>query len=252
MPGLDQHLAVLAHGHALLVVVAVAILLGLRHATDPDHLAAVSTFIASERRDGVRRAGELGLAWGLGHATTLLICGMPVVLAAAYLPDAARRAAEVTVGVVIMALAARLLMRWRRGRFHAHRHRHGSIEHRHLHPHAAGEAHDHAHVSEPLLGRSPLQAYAIGLLHGIGGSAGIGVLLIAGIADRVVAVSALVLFAVATAVSMWLLSWCFGIAITRGAAVRRALALAPGLGAVSVAFGLWYTLGALDIVRYGL
>ena len=71
MFGLDDWIAELAHGEALVAVLAVALLLGLRHASDPDHLAAVSTLIASEPEDGTRRAGRLGLAWGLGHATTL-------------------------------------------------------------------------------------------------------------------------------------------------------------------------------------
>jgi high-affinity nickel permease len=90
MFGLDDKVAGLADGHTLLLVVAVALLLGLRHATDPDHLAAVSTLIASERDDGTRRAGVLGLAWGLSHATTLILCGVPIVIAGAYLPAWAR------------------------------------------------------------------------------------------------------------------------------------------------------------------
>ena len=88
MFGLDDWVAELAHGEALAVVLAVALLLGLRHASDPDHLAAVSTLIASEPEDGTRRAGRLGLAWGLGHATTLALFGLPIVLFHAYLPDA--------------------------------------------------------------------------------------------------------------------------------------------------------------------
>ncbi len=66
MFGLDDWIAEMAHGEALVAVLAVALLLGLRHASDPDHLAAVSTLIASEPEDGTRRAGRLGLSWGLG------------------------------------------------------------------------------------------------------------------------------------------------------------------------------------------
>jgi ABC-type nickel/cobalt efflux system permease component RcnA len=144
------------------------------------------------------------------------------------------------------------LVRWRRGHFHAHLHAHAGVEHRHLHPHATSTAHGHDHDHEPVLGRSPVQAYAIGLVHGMGGSAGVGVLLLAGIGDRGLAVAALILFALCTALSMWLLSLGFGYAITRGRVVRRLVALAPAMGAATLAFGLWYTLGALDIVRYAL
>jgi ABC-type nickel/cobalt efflux system permease component RcnA len=252
MFGLDDSLAGVSDGHALLVVVAVALLLGLRHATDPDHLAAVSTLIATDRPDGARRAGVLGLSWGLGHATTLFAFGLPIVFAATYLPDTVQRGAEVAVGVLIMALAVRLLVRWRRGRFHAHLHAHDGLEHRHLHPHATGHGHAHGHDHAPVLGRSPVQAYGIGLVHGMGGSAGVGVLLLAGIGDHALAVVALALFALCTALSMALISLGFGYTLTRGPVMRRVLALAPAMATASLAFGLWYTLGALDIVRYAL
>jgi len=235
----------------LALVLAVALGLGLRHASDPDHLAAVSTLIASEPEDGTRRAGRLGLAWGLGHATTLALFGLPIVLFNAYLPDAAQRGAEALVGLVIMFLAARLLVRWRRGQFHAHPHRHGATEHRHLHPHGDhGASHEHAHQPEAQLGRSPAQAYGIGLVHGMGGSAGVGVLVLATISDQTEAVAALMVFALGTALSMAALSSAFGYAITRGPVLRRMLAFAPAMGVLTLAFGGWYALGAVGAVPY--
>ena len=237
----------------LAVVLVVAVGLALRHASDPDHLAAVSTLIASEAEDGTRRAGRLGLAWGLGHATTLALFGLPIVLFQAYLPDAAQRGAEALVGVVIMLLALRLLVRWRSGQFHAHAHRHGQSEHRHLHPHDDQRLnHDHAHEPEVRLGRSPAQAFGIGSVHGMGGSASVGVLVLATIPDHVEAVAALMVFAVGTAVSMAALSSAFGYAITRGPVLRRSLAFAPAMGVLTLAFGGWYTLGAVGAVPYVL
>jgi ABC-type nickel/cobalt efflux system permease component RcnA len=230
---------------------AVALLLGLRHAADPDHLAAVSTLIAAEPRDGSRRAARLGLAWGLGHALTLAAFGLPIVLFHAHLPDGVQRGAEAFVGVLIMLLALRLLLRWRRGRFHAHAHRHGDVEHRHLHPHRAA-GHEHAHRPEARLGRTPAQAFGIGLVHGVGGSAGVGVLLLATIPGQAEAVAALVVLALGTAVSMAALSWAFGYAITRGPEPSRTLAFAPALGTLTLVFGCWYTLGALGAVPYVL
>jgi ABC-type nickel/cobalt efflux system permease component RcnA len=249
MFGLDDSLAGLAQGESVGLVLLVALALGLRHASDPDHLAAVSTLIASDPEDGTRRAGRLGLAWGAGHALTLALFGLPVVLLQAYLPDTAQRAAEALVGVMIMFLALRLLVRWRRGHFHAHAHRHGELEHRHLHPHHA-HGHDHPHRPEARLGRSPWQAFGIGLMHGTGGSAGVGVLLLATIPGQVEAVAALVVLAFGTAVSMAWLSCAFGYAITRGPVLRRILAVAPAMGMLTLAFGGWYTLGALGAVPY--
>jgi ABC-type nickel/cobalt efflux system permease component RcnA len=250
MFGFDEWISELAHGHALLVVLAVALVLGLRHASDPDHLAAVTTLIASDPDQGRERAGRLGLAWGLGHALTLGLFGLPIVLLGAYLPDSIQRAAEAAVGVMIMLLALRLLLRWRRGQFHAHAHSHGNVVHRHLHPHEHAHRHDHSHKPETQLGRSPAGAFAIGLIHGIGGSAGVTVLLLATIPDRAEAVAALGVLALGTAMSMALLSSAFGYAITRGPALHRMLALAPTMGVVTLAFGGWYALGALGAVPY--
>src|SRR4051795_12111188 len=86
MFGLDDKIAALSTGDAFLIVIAVAVLLGLRHATDPDHLTAVSTLVAGGEEHGPRRAASLGLAWGFGHATTLFLFGPPIVLANRFLP----------------------------------------------------------------------------------------------------------------------------------------------------------------------
>jgi ABC-type nickel/cobalt efflux system permease component RcnA len=114
------------------------------------------------------------------------------VLFTHYLPDRVMQAAEVAIGLVIIALAARLLIRWRRGHFHAHQHGHDGVEHRHLHGHRSGKSGDHEHERghAQLLGRSPAQSYGIGLIHGSGGSAGVGILLLAAIEDESVGVVA--------------------------------------------------------------
>src|SRR5919201_524825 len=125
MSGLDQLIAGLGSGHSPLVVLVVALLLGLRHASDPDHLVAVSTLVASERERPAGCAARLGLAWGLGHASTVLALGLPVVLFHRFVPSAVRASAELLIGLVIMALAVRLLRRWRCGTFHVHEHVHG-------------------------------------------------------------------------------------------------------------------------------
>ena len=253
MFGLDDKIAALGTGDAFLIVIAVATLLGLRHATDPDHLTAVSTLIASGEEQSGRRAGMLGLAWGLGHATTLVAFGLPIVLFDSYLSDPIQRGAELAVGVLIVALAVRLLVRWRRGYFHAHPHEHCGEVHRHPHAHELPHAeprvqHDHRHAES--LGRSPLQAYGIGLVHGMGGSAGVGLLLLAAIPNHVEGLVALVVFALFTAASMAIASTSFGYALSRGPVLRRFVAVAPALGILSLAFGVWYALGAIEAVPY--
>ena len=247
MSGLDEWIAQLGGRGAMGLIVAV--LLGLRHATDPDHLTAVSALILSDQRDTPRRAGRLGLCWGLGHGVTLFAFGLPVVLFRRYLPAPVQRAAEVAVGLVIIGLAVRLLLRWHRGYCHVHPHAHGHDRHAHPHVHdGAGAAHataPHAHAHADGLGRSPLAAFGIGLVHGAGGSAAVGVLLVGAISGPVAGVIALALFASATAVSMALVSSAFGYALTRGAMARSLTQLIPFFGVASMLFGTWYAWDAL-------
>jgi ABC-type nickel/cobalt efflux system permease component RcnA len=229
--------------------IVVAVLLGLRHATDPDHLTAVSTLVLSEERGGARQAGVLGFAWGLGHGTTIFAFGLPIVLFRAYLPDGIQRAAEAVIGVVIVTLAVRLLIRWRRGYFHAHSHAHGDLHHAHPHVHEGSSAshtrHAHAHPHAEGMGRSPLTAYGIGLVHGIGGSAMVGLLVVGAAANRTLGVVALILFAAGTAISMAVVSSAFGYALARGSIARLVGPLMPVVGVASLAFGVWYAAGAV-------
>jgi hypothetical protein len=227
MFGLDSWIASFSDGGTLALVCLIAIVLGLRHATDPDHLAAVSTLIAGTRERATGAAARLGLSWGLGHASTLFAFGLPIVLFQRYLPHAAEQGAEVAVGVVIALLAVSLLVRWRRGQLQLH-----------------------SHVHPPRRARTPHQAFAIGLVHGMGGSAGVGVLLLATIHDRGLAIGALALFAACTALSMALLS--SGLGFTLGRARVRSVfpSVAPALGLLSLAFGVWYALGALNVAPY--
>src|SRR5438105_149232 len=194
-------------------------------------------------RRAARKAGALGFTWGLGHATSLFAFGLPIVLYRAYLPEAVQRLAETAVGFLIVGLAVWLLVRWRRGVFHAHAHLHGDDAHVHAHPHALAHTH-------PPKTRSPLGAYAIGVVHGMGGSAGVGVLLLSAIPSHALAVASLALFAFCTALSMGLLSTGWGLTLGSAPARRSFARLAPVIAVVSLAFGVWYVLGAQSVLPY--
>ena len=250
MSAIDGWLEGLLHGEVGVgVILFVSLLLGLRHASDPDHLAAVTTLIASEEeRHQVRKAGTMGFLWGLGHGTALVLIGLPLVLLNQYLPEILGKIAEVAIGCIIVLLAMRLLIRWRRGFYHVHVHTHdGGEAHRHVHSHVLDESHGHAHRIPK---RTPLSSYGVGLVHGIGGSGGLTLLLISTISDKAQATGALLLFAVGTAVSMALLSTAFGLVIAGGPIARNFERVAPVLGVLSMAFGVWYALGALGVVVY--
>ena len=130
---LDHLLEGLFAGATLPVALLVAFLLGLRHASDPDHLVAVTSLVAAEGGD-TRKAAGLGAWWGLGHAASLLALGIPLIAFKAQLPAWLESGAEKGIGIVILALAARVIFKWARGDYRATAHGHddGHSRRRHL------------------------------------------------------------------------------------------------------------------------
>lgn len=231
MFGLDDWIAGLSEGASVAVVLLVGMLLGLRHATDPDHIAAMTTLVASGRERATRSAARLGAWWGIGHGITLIVFGVPILLAERYLPDRVQQGAETAVAALIVFLGIRLLVRWRHGYFDLHAHPHPEQEHRH-----------------PV--RTPLGALGIGLVHGIGGSAGVGILLLAAIPSEMVAIVSLLLLAVFTAISMSLVTVGFGLTLSTRPVQSAANAVVPVLGVAGLAFGLWYAAAAWSLASY--
>ena len=114
LEALDAWLTGLIEDAPLFVALAIAFVLGLRHASDPDHLVAVTSLVAADGGD-VRAATRLGAWWGIGHAAALLVLGLPLIVFKSRLPGWLEEAAETGVGLVILALAARVIVKWVRG-----------------------------------------------------------------------------------------------------------------------------------------
>ena len=150
---IDTWLTGLFDGAPLLVALAIAFLLGLRHASDPDHLVAVTSLVAAEDGD-TRAAARLGAWWGLGHAAMLVVIGIPLIAFKSELPVWLESGAEKAIGLVIVVLALRVIWKWFRGDFRAGRHAHPEPEgaHSHLRP-AQPREHGHRPV------RTPRQAF---------------------------------------------------------------------------------------------
>jgi hypothetical protein len=219
----DAWLAGLLSGAPLLVALGLACLLGLRHASDPDHLVAVTSLVAAEQ-GGHRGAMRLGAWWGLGHAGTLLAVGMPLVLMGSRLPGWLERGAERAIGLVMVLLAARVLVRWLRGDYRG----------RNAAPGAANRD------GRPRL-RSRRQALGIGVLHGLAGTGAVVVLLIAQLPSPVDAGLALLVFAPMSMLSMVVCTGGFAWSFTRPALVPLYNSLLiPALGAFGLMFGTWY------------
>lgn len=228
---LDTWLAGLLAGAPVLVALGIAFALGLRHASDPDHLVAVTSLVASEDGD-VRAAARLGAWWGAGHALTLLAVGLPLIALKTRLPGWLEAGAETGIGLVILVLAARVIAKWARGDYRVDDHAHAAGDHRHLH---REDGHAHRRL------RTPRQAFAIGLLHGLAGTGAVVVLLIAGLPGRLEAAAALAVFAPMTVVSMTAFTSAFAWLLTRRVVqplYRRFLI--PALGTFGLLFGLWY------------
>jgi hypothetical protein len=232
---LDALLTGLLDGAPLPVALGIAFVLGLRHASDPDHLVAVTSLVAAEGGD-TGKAARLGAWWGAGHATALLVIGIPLIAFKAELPAWLESGAEKTIGVVILVLAGRVVYKWIRGdyRASAHSHREGHGRRHHLR-HGAGSAHRHVKV------RTRGQAAMIGLLHGLAGTGAVAVLLIAALPSRLEAALALGVFAPMSIVSMAACTAVFAWVLTRPVIepVYRTV-LIPGLGMFGVMFGAWY------------
>jgi high-affinity nickel permease len=239
---LDAWIEGLFSGAPLLVALGIALVLGLRHASDPDHLVAVTSLVAADDGD-TRAATRLGAWWGVGHGLTLLVIGLPLIFFKSELPAWLEAGAEKTVGVVILLLAARVIVKWVKGdyRMTAHAHsapgaRAGDGHDRRRHLRRGAGAHAHRHV------RSPRQAFGIGMLHGLAGTGAVVLLLIAALPSQLEAAAALAVFAPVSVASMALLTGLFAWVLTRPIVepVYRTV-LIPALGVFALMFGAWYT-----------
>ena len=232
---IDTWLTGLFDGAPLLVALAVAFLLGLRHASDPDHLVAVTSLVAAEDGD-TRAAARLVAWWGLGHAAMLVVIGIPLIAFKSELPLWLESGAEKAIGLVIVVLALRVIWKWFRGDFRAGRHAHPEPEgaHSHLRP-----AHPREHGHRPV--RTPRQAFFIGVLHGIAGTGAVVLLLLAALPTKLEAALALGVFAPMSIASMALCTTAFAWVLTRRIVepVYRS-ALIPAIGLFGVTFGVWY------------
>jgi cation transport ATPase len=236
MLGLDEWLT--NQGGGWVFVLLIGALLGLRHATDPDHLSALLTLRLNKRQ---RAPHYIGFSWGIGHAISLVLVGIPLIYFFGALPDALQRTLEFAVGVLISVLALRVMLRlaFLKKDNHTHRH-HNGPEHAHPHTHSSP---GHAH-------RTSKMAFAIGVLHGTGGSAGAVALVLSRMQSHLMASVALVVLAVFTAISMAFCSWllCRGMDATEQKINMNRPALIGSVGAFI--FGLWYAASAFEIVSY--
>jgi ABC-type nickel/cobalt efflux system permease component RcnA len=240
----------------MLGILGLGLLLGLRHATDADHIAAVGAMVSE--RPGWRSALKTGVLWGAGHTASILVAGLCVLGLQLVIPESVARLLEIGVALMVLGLGGSALARALRSRgdVHSHYHAHGSVMHRHLHFHDGREAHPvawpdraathalappdlrHArHAARP----SAVKPVLVGMMHGLAGSAALMLLVLARIPSPVQGMLTLAVFGLGSIAGMAMMS--LGIGLPFAATLSR-----PGLnrafriaaGAAGVAFGLFY------------
>ena len=247
---------------SLLSILALGFFLGMRHATDADHVIAVATIVARERN--ARSAAVIGAAWGVGHTLTILVVGGAIILLGWVIPPCVGMSMEMAVGAMLFILGLinlRGVTGWlretvdemRRGpspHVHSHAHGHGDYVHTHVHGHEP-ESHPHDPQKTPVswmdrhFGRvgvyQIVRPLVVGVVHGLAGSAAVALLVLATIDRSRWAMLYLLVFGFGTVAGMMVITAAIGVPFAatgrRFARAQRGLRLASG--ALSLVFGVF-------------
>ncbi|MDO9118252.1 MAG: hypothetical protein Q7U39_09860 [Nitrospira sp.] len=218
----------------LLTFLGVGFLLGLRHALDADHLAAVSTVLAE--RPSVRASGLVGLWWGVGHTLTLLLVGAVVLVSGVHIPEPFALLAESGVGLLLVVLGGTLALKLFRERWHLHRHVHDGEPHVHLHSHRRREDHAHPHWA-----RQSLRPLLIGMAHGVAGSAALMLVIVSNTSGIGQGLLYIAVFGLGSIGGMLMIGLTLSVPVIYSRAIgQRAFFAVQGAASLgSVGLGLW-------------
>lgn len=191
-------------------VLGLGFLIGLKHATEADHLAAVSTIVTE--RKGLFNSAIVGGIWGLGHTISLLIVGSLVLLLDFRVSEQTERMLEFGVGVMLVLLGLNVLRKlFQGGKLHFHAHEHGERVHAHPHLHEADEKNaPHTHHGFSF---SP-RALIVGMVHGLAGSAALMLLILPTIESRPLGLLYIVVFGIGSIGGMMIMSFLVGLPFT--------------------------------------
>jgi high-affinity nickel-transport protein len=255
---------------SLLTVCMLGFFLGMRHATDADHVIAVTTIVSRYRTTA--SAAMIGALWGVGHTLTILVVGAGIILLGWVIPPRVGLSLELSVGLMLVVLGLMnltgVLQRITEsvtpaagppGTVHAHPHQHGDYVHSHRHGHEP-EAHPHAPDQNPLgrldlrlSGLGPYQVMrplVVGVVHGLAGSAAVALLVLATIGNTAWAILYLLIFGVGTIAGMMLITagiaWPFAHAGARFSRLSHRLRVASGVISLAAGLALAYQVGVVD------
>lgn len=228
---------------SMVAVLGVGLAFGLKHATEADHIVAVSTIVSEHR--SLRRSAIVGALWGMGHTAALIVVGVVALALRVAIPEWVASWLEFGVALMIISLGASAVVRAVRLRrdFHLHRHQHDGVSHVHVHFHDhksehAGPVAAHSHAVS-IVGIKP---FLVGAMHGLAGSAALMLLVLAQTQSMITGLVYLGIFGVGSIVGMILMSALVGLPFVltsqRFSGIHYRLQTLAG--AVSIIFGLWY------------
>ena len=209
-------------------------LLGLRHALDADHLAAISTVLAE--RPSFRASSAVGFWWGIGHTTTLLLVGAVVLACGIRIPERFELIAESSVGLLLIALGGTLAWKLYRERWHVHRHHHDDGPHVHFHSHRQQDDHRHRHWMA-----GSLRPLCIGMAHGLAGSAALMLIVLSSTQELGSGLLSIAVFGVGSIVGMMAIGLTISLPLVYSLAASRRLfvGLQGCAGVASICIGIW-------------
>jgi high-affinity nickel permease len=218
-------------------ILMLGFVLGLRHALDADHIAAVSTVLA--QRPYWRASSLVGLSWGLGHTLVLLLVGAVVLVLHVRIPQPVETAAEFAVGIMLVVLGGLLGVKLLRERWHMHQHDHDGTNHVHLHSHAQLVDHGHSHWW-----RESVRPLCIGMAHGLAGSAALLLLVVASATNVTEGLLYIVVFGCGSIMGMMLIGLVLSLPVVWSLRLGRPMFLAvqgvASFGSVGLGLSIVY------------
>ena len=226
----------------VLAVLGFGLILGFKHATEADHVIAVSNIVSEHRK--LSKVAIVGGLWGAGHTATLLLVGLFVLLLRVTIPERIANYLEFGVALMIIGLSGTALARALQGRrdMHSHRHSHGSSQHTHLHFHDTGMEHDEAAHHAHTVGRVGLKPFLVGAMHGLAGSAALTLLVLSQVSSVILGLAYLAIFGIGSIFGMMAVSVLIGLpfALSAQRLAGATLKLQAITGLVGLLFGAWY------------
>ena len=221
-------------------------LIGMRHAVETDHVAAVASL--ATRSTSLGESVRQGAAWGLGHTLTLFVFGGLVLVLDVVMPETLARGLEFAVGLMLVGLGIDVLWRLARERIHFHTHRHADGEvHFHAHSHAGEPEHDPARHAHGHADRFPVRAMLVGLMHGMAGSAALIILTLQTVQSPWAGLAYIALFGIGSIAGMALLSVAIAVPLRLSARgmtwLHNGLQAAVGMATMAIGAGLVYRIG---------